>query len=147
MIDVDPEGMRRGHVVAGTTAICTVDGINGRLIYRGYDIRDLGEHASFEEVMYLLWNGDLPTRATLFESLPKFKTPYYDQLRKYLVHGQARPGVPMATRRRRMRHPRPGCSTRAKVATTRRWPSGISSKIPIGSRSCRLRRVGRKPWP
>src|SRR5437588_609663 len=52
-------------VVAGTTAICTVDGINGRLIYRGYDIRDLGEHASFEEVMYLLWNGELPSRAEL----------------------------------------------------------------------------------
>ncbi len=52
-------------VVAGTTAICTVDGINGRLIYRGYDIRDLGEHASFEEVMALLWRGDLPTRPAL----------------------------------------------------------------------------------
>ena len=39
--------------------------------------------------------GDLPTRASLFESLPKFKTDYYDQLRKYLVHGQARPGVPI----------------------------------------------------
>jgi citrate synthase len=52
-------------VVAGTTAICTVDGIKGQLIYRGYDIRDLGEHATFEEVMYLLWKGDLPTRSEL----------------------------------------------------------------------------------
>jgi len=52
-------------VVAGTTAICTVDGVNGRLIYRGYDIRDLGEHASFEEVMHLLWSGDLPSRSEL----------------------------------------------------------------------------------
>jgi citrate synthase len=58
-----PEGLE--DVVAGTTAICTVDGINGRLIYRGYDIRDLGEHATFEEVMYLLWKGDLPSRADL----------------------------------------------------------------------------------
>jgi multiple sugar transport system substrate-binding protein len=39
--------------------------------------------------------GDLPTRASLFESLPKFKSDYYGQLRKYLVHGQARPGVPI----------------------------------------------------
>src|SRR5204863_7539511 len=39
--------------------------------------------------------GDLPTRASLFESLPKFKTDYYKQLGKYLAHGQARPGVPI----------------------------------------------------
>jgi multiple sugar transport system substrate-binding protein len=39
--------------------------------------------------------GDLPTRASLFENLPKFKTDYYNQLRQYLVHGEARPGVPI----------------------------------------------------
>lgn len=39
--------------------------------------------------------GDLPTRSTLFASLPKFKTDYYAQLNQYLVHGQARPGVPI----------------------------------------------------
>jgi multiple sugar transport system substrate-binding protein len=39
--------------------------------------------------------GDLPTRQALFDTLPKFKTPYYGQLRDYLVHGQARPGVPI----------------------------------------------------
>ncbi len=39
--------------------------------------------------------GDLPTRASLFNDLPKFKTDYYNQLREYLVHGQARPGVPI----------------------------------------------------
>ena len=40
-------------------------------------------------------SGGLPTRQTLFGTLEKFKTPYYDQLRQYLVHGQARPGVPI----------------------------------------------------
>jgi multiple sugar transport system substrate-binding protein len=39
--------------------------------------------------------GDLPTRSTLFASLPKFQTPYYAQLNEYLVNGQARPGVPI----------------------------------------------------
>jgi multiple sugar transport system substrate-binding protein len=39
--------------------------------------------------------GDLPTRASLFDTLPRFKTDYYNQLRQYLVHGQARPGVPI----------------------------------------------------
>ena len=39
--------------------------------------------------------GDLPTRQTLFDSLPKFKDPYFGELKNYLVHGQARPGVPI----------------------------------------------------
>jgi citrate synthase len=54
-------------VVATQSAICDVDGLKGVLIYRGYDIHDLAEHATFEEVVYLLWHGELPTRAELEE--------------------------------------------------------------------------------
>lgn len=42
-----------------------VDGTAGVLIYRGYDIRELGSNATYEEVIYLLWNGSLPTAAEL----------------------------------------------------------------------------------
>lgn len=52
-------------VVAGPSAICEVNGIEGRLIYRGYDIHDLAEHSTFEETTYLLWHGKLPTRSQL----------------------------------------------------------------------------------
>jgi len=52
-------------VIAAPTAISTIDGIQGRLIYRGYQIEDLAEHATFDEVVYLLWEGELPTRAQL----------------------------------------------------------------------------------
>jgi citrate synthase len=52
-------------IVAAESRICFVDGVKGRLIYQGYDIHDLVEHARFEEVAYLLWHGDLPTRAQL----------------------------------------------------------------------------------
>ncbi len=52
-------------IVAAESRICLVDGIEGRLIYQGYDIHDLAAHAGFEEVAYLLWHGDLPTRAQL----------------------------------------------------------------------------------
>ncbi|HYO07415.1 MAG TPA: citrate/2-methylcitrate synthase [Tepidisphaeraceae bacterium] len=52
-------------VVAATSAICFIDGIHGRLVYRGYEIGDLVENASFEEVAYLLWNGKLPNRSEL----------------------------------------------------------------------------------
>lgn len=57
------EGLR--GVVAAQSAIGDVNGIEGKLIYQGYDIHDLAEHATFEEVVFLLWNGKLPTQAEL----------------------------------------------------------------------------------
>jgi citrate synthase len=47
-----------------TSEICFIDGEKGELIYRGYDIAELTE-ATYEEVVYLLWEGELPTRAQL----------------------------------------------------------------------------------
>ena len=52
-------------VVAGSSAICYIDGTNGVLAYRGIDIHDLADNATFEEVTYLLWHGKLPTRKEL----------------------------------------------------------------------------------
>src|SRR5213083_915451 len=52
-------------VVVSTSDICFIDGREGRLVYRGYDVNDLVEHSSFEEVVYLLWHGSLPTRKEL----------------------------------------------------------------------------------
>jgi citrate synthase len=52
-------------VIAGSSSICYIDGDNGVLAYRGIDIHDLADNASFEEVTYLLWNGKLPTRTEL----------------------------------------------------------------------------------
>ena len=49
-------------VIAGETAIST---IAGGLQYRGYSIEDLAEHATFEEVAYLLLYGELPTAEQL----------------------------------------------------------------------------------
>ena len=52
-------------VVVSTSDICLIDGDEGRLVYRGYDVDELVEHSSFEEVVYLLWHGGLPTRKEL----------------------------------------------------------------------------------
>ncbi len=52
-------------VVAGNTAICTVGNTGNDLHYRGYDIADLANHATYEEVAYLLVHGHLPTRTEL----------------------------------------------------------------------------------
>jgi citrate synthase len=49
-------------VVAAETKLCDLDGTNGRLAYGGYDIADLARQATFEEVCYLLWRGELPSR-------------------------------------------------------------------------------------
>ena len=54
-------------VVALESRICFIDGKGGRLLYQGYDIRDLAAHATFEEVAYLLWYGELPTASQLAE--------------------------------------------------------------------------------
>jgi citrate synthase len=52
-------------VVAAESSICFIDGFEGILSYRGYNIHTLAEHATFEEVIWLLWKGTLPTAAEL----------------------------------------------------------------------------------
>jgi citrate synthase len=57
-------------VVAGTSSISLVDGVEGKLLYRGYDITDLAENSSFAEVAFLLWYDRLPGKAE-FEAFIK----------------------------------------------------------------------------
>src|ERR1700733_14425486 len=52
-------------VVAGESEICYIDGYAGVLSYRGYNIHTLAEHATFEEVIWLLWKGHLPAQSEL----------------------------------------------------------------------------------
>ncbi len=52
-------------VVAEATRLSDVQGQVGRLLYRGYDINDLASHSTFEETVYLLWEGSLPSRSQL----------------------------------------------------------------------------------
>lgn len=53
-------------VVAGRSALSSVDGEVGRLTYRGIDIADLvAAETTFEEVAYLLWHDELPSRSQL----------------------------------------------------------------------------------
>src|SRR6059058_5124491 len=88
------------------TSICFVDGQRGRLLYRGYDIRDLAAQSTFEETVFLLLEGHLPNR----EELEKAK--------------------PTSPRRAPSRRPSCGCSVRCR-STLRRW---TSSEPPF--RSC-----------
>src|SRR6187549_334205 len=59
-------------VVATTSAICYLDGERGVLAYCGYDVHDLAQSATFEEVCYLLWHRRLPTRSELGDLQSQF---------------------------------------------------------------------------
>src|SRR5438477_10971565 len=52
-------------LVVDTTSISQVTSETSWLIYRGYPVQQLADQCSFEEVAYLLWNGELPSRAQL----------------------------------------------------------------------------------
>jgi citrate synthase len=67
-------------IIAGESEICYIDGYQGILSYRGYNIHTLAEHASFEEVIFLLWYGWLPKQAEL------------DKLKKDLAAERGLPG-------------------------------------------------------
>ncbi|WP_277553935.1 citrate synthase [Halobaculum limi] len=61
--------LKRGleGVLVAESDLSFIDGDAGKLVYRGYAIEDLAEHASYEETLYLLWNGHLPTAEELAE--------------------------------------------------------------------------------
>lgn len=75
------------------TSSSFVDGTKGVLIYRGYDIRDLGPNATFEEVVYLLWNDELPNAHELdlfkaaLESKRALPDPLLNLMLRYPWHG------------------------------------------------------------
>ncbi|MBU6428787.1 MAG: citrate synthase, partial [Cyanobacteria bacterium REEB65] len=52
-------------VVVTTNALTFIDGLAGKLMYRGYLIGDLAEHSTYEEVVWLLLNKELPKAADL----------------------------------------------------------------------------------
>ncbi|MCP1388271.1 bifunctional 2-methylcitrate synthase/citrate synthase [Corynebacterium sp. TA-R-1] len=63
------QDIRKGlnGVVADYTAVSKVNPETNSLLYRGYPVQELAEHCTFEEVAYLLWNGELPTPEQLEE--------------------------------------------------------------------------------
>lgn len=94
--DKKPGGL--AGVSAGETAICSVE--QGKLIYRGYEIHDLAEHASFEEVAHLLLVGHKPSPTELAEfnrelvaerPLPTAVTEYIRSMEPFLASGSAVP--------------------------------------------------------
>ncbi len=67
-------------IIVEESTISYVDGERGRLLYRGFDIETLAKNSNFEEVAYIVWSGDLPTKSQ------------YEELRKQLVADRSIPG-------------------------------------------------------
>ena len=68
-------------IIAGESEICYIDGSQGVLSYRGYNIHTLADNATFEEAMFLLWKGWLPKQVEL------------DQLKKDLAAERETPAA------------------------------------------------------
>lgn len=62
---MDTRNIGLRNIEVADTKISSIDGENGKLIYRGYDILDLVNHSSFEETTYLLLFGELPNKKEL----------------------------------------------------------------------------------
>src|SRR5579862_1931832 len=94
-----PETANKGleNIVACTSEISTI--FDTTLLYRGYTIEDLAAHCSFEEVIYLLWNGALPKPDQLagfkkdlegHMSLPQEIMPTLESIAKTSAHSMAK---------------------------------------------------------
>ncbi|HYZ95194.1 MAG TPA: citrate/2-methylcitrate synthase [Nitrososphaeraceae archaeon] len=64
---MDARNIGLRNIEVADTKICSIDGENGKLIYRGYDILDLVNHSTYEETTFLLLFGELPDKAQLEE--------------------------------------------------------------------------------
>ncbi|MGH7105655.1 MAG: citrate synthase, partial [Acetobacteraceae bacterium] len=86
-----------GETASCESKITFIDGDQGVLLYRGYPIEELAEHAHFVEVAYLLLNGELPNRAELadFDQGVRRHTMLQEQMRRFF-EGFRRDAHPMA---------------------------------------------------
>jgi citrate synthase len=120
-------------VVAAPTAICTIDGIEGKLIYRGYQIEDLAAHTTYEEVVYLLWEGDLPNQKQL------------DSFKDLLAKGRALPPVVVEHLRMLPADAHPLAALRSGVSLLAHYDAQSESMDPKATRAKAERLLGQVP--
>src|SRR6266851_3051022 len=137
-------------VIAAPTAISTIDGIAGKLIYRGYSIEDLAAHTTFDEVVYLLWEGDLPNQAQLDaftarlgagRTLPKV---IVDHLR--MIPGDAHPLAALRSGVSLLAHHDPDSESMDRKATRAKAERLLGQVPAIVCARARLRK-GEEPIP
>lgn len=72
-ISMDTRNIGLRNIEVADTKICSIDGDNGKLIYRGYEILELVKHSSFEETAFLLLFGELPNTDELSDFSTQLK--------------------------------------------------------------------------
>ena len=120
-------------VVAASSAIGDVDGINGVLIYQGLNIHDLAKHSNFEEVVFLLWHGRLPKRTEL------------DELRRAISEYQALPEEIIAMMRKLPPGAEPMDVLRTVVSALAFYDKGARDMSREGSLRTATRLTGQLP--
>ena len=97
------EDLERGleGVLVAESSLSYIDGDAGELIYRGYSIDDLARTTSYEEVLYLLWYGELPDQDALetFKSSMAAARPLDDDIHRLIEDLAAAEETPMAALR------------------------------------------------
>lgn len=94
-----PESANKGleGIIACTSEISTIHDVT--LLYRGYTIEDLAANCGFEEIVYLLWNGDLPnpqqldklkSEITASATLPSELFPIFKSIAQTSAHPMAK---------------------------------------------------------
>ncbi|MEJ7710722.1 MAG: citrate synthase [Pyrinomonadaceae bacterium] len=120
-------------VVAATSSIGDVDGINGVLIYQGLDIHDLAKNSTFEEVVFLLWHGRLP------------KTEELEDLKKSLGAAQEVPAEVIEMMRRFPREADPMAALRTSVSALSFYDKSAADTSREGSLATATRLTAQLP--
>ncbi len=123
-------------IVAGESAICSVE--QGKLIYRGYEIHDLAEHATFEQVAFLLLVGHKPSEHELVKfkhevvaerALASQVVAFLESMGGYLASGRAVPMDVLRTSVSILGHLDPDCQDNSPAANLRK-SKRLLAKIP-----------------
>jgi citrate synthase len=138
-------------VVVAESDLSFIDGDEGRLIYRGHDIETLAAEATYEEVLYLLWHGSLPTQDELssFSETMAAERDIDDRVLSALADLAAADEAPMAALRTAVSmlsssEPEPD-SDPADGASTLRKGRRITAKIPTILATYQRLRDGEEP--
>lgn len=136
------------NVVVGQSKLSLVNGAEGKLIYAGYKIEDLAEHANFEEVIYLLWNNKLPNRTELEDLRKKLQAemhlpkPVMDAL--YSFPKDATPMAVLRTAVSMLGLYDPKADDNS-VEENRRKALQLTAKVPVIVAACERARHGKEP--
>jgi citrate synthase len=123
-------------VIGGTTAICSIE--QDKLIYRGYEIHDLAENATFEEVAFLLLEGHRPdahelarfrAEITAERPLPPSVVGFIESAAGWLASGRAVPMDVLRTAVSILGHGDPECQSNTPDANLRK-SKRLLAKIP-----------------